>query len=105
MSDRGLYKKVPLAKRVCSWVHCQDQIQRNIIKSKDGRLWHYGCFINARDAHFQCKECFATYDGTEVNFIEGGSGRGDTFRQEWIPTCPSCGSHLKNPYAHGVIET
>ena len=105
MSDRGLYRKVPLKQRVCSWVHCQNPIQRNIIKSKDGRLFHYGCYNNARDTHYQCSECFATYDGTEVIFVEGTSSFSDDFRQQWIPTCPGCGVHLKNLQSHGVIET
>lgn len=104
MSDRGLYKKVPLAKRVCSWIHCQDPIQRNIIKSKDGRLWHYGCRNIALDTHYHCVECFATFDGTEVNFVEGGSGVGDDFRQQYKATCPSCGAELKNPNQMGAVE-
>jgi hypothetical protein len=102
MSDRALYKKVPLDKRVCSWIHCQDPIKRNLIRSKDGRLWHYGCYNNARDTHFECKVCFSTYDGTEVIYVEGGVG--EDFRQQWKPTCPSCGADLKGLNQAGAVE-
>lgn len=104
MSDRALYKKLPLNRRVCSWIHCQNPIERNLIKSKDGRLWHYGCYNNARDAHFSCKECLATYDGTEVVFVEGLTSGNDDFRQQWQPTCPGCGAELKNANQIGAVE-
>jgi len=104
MSDRFLYRKVPLDKRVCNWIHCQNPIQRNIIRTKDGRMWHYGCLQSAKDTHYQCIECVATFDGTEVNFVEGGSGYGDDFRQQWKPQCPSCGADLKSLAGQGGIE-
>lgn len=102
MSDRILYKKVPLNKRVCSWIHCQDPIKRNIIQSKDGSLWHYGCFNNARDTHFRCEDYFATYDGTQVIFVEGGLS--ESYRQQWKATCPSCGAILRSLAGQGGIE-
>ena len=104
MSDRFLYRKVPLDKRVCNWIHCQSPIQRNIIRTKDGRMWHYGCLQSAKDAHYQCIDCVATFDGTEVNFVEGNSSVGDDFRQQYKATCPSCGAELKNPNQMGAVE-
>jgi hypothetical protein len=104
MSVRYLYRALPLSQRICSWIHCQNPIQRNIIRTKDGRMWHYGCLQSAKDTHYQCLECVATFDGTEVNFEEGSSGFGDDFRQQWKPQCPGCGANLRSLASQGGIE-
>jgi DNA-directed RNA polymerase subunit RPC12/RpoP len=67
-------------------------------------MWHYGCLQSAKDTHYQCLECVATFDGTEVNFEEGSSGFGDDFRQQWKPQCPGCGANLRSLASQGGIE-
>ena len=90
MSDRDIYTKIPLAQRCCS--KCQEPIERNIARTKDGRIWHYGCLMDAKDEYHECLECFSNFDGTEASFLEGQSSYNDEYRQTRKPICPHCGS-------------
>ena len=102
MSDRYLYRRIPVAQRNCSW--CQRAILRNIARTKDGRLWHYGCLMTAKDARFQCSECVGSFDGTEVTLELKQSTYGDDFRQIMKAFCPSCGGPAKSLIGQGGIE-
>ena len=106
MSNRHIYREVPPAKRSCSYYRCQDPIRRNIFTTKDGRLWHYGCWQDARDEQYQCLECWGRFDATEAAFIEGQGCRSDDFRPVQRVICPYCGSvNVKGLSQVGVIET
>lgn len=90
MSVRYLYRVLPASKRICSYWRCGTQILRNLTRTADGRLWHYGCLQSAKDDHFQCFDCNSRLDGTEVNQVDFDEGRKFA--------CGNCGStNLKLP--------
>ena len=106
MSLRRLYRSIPVQARICVW--CQEPILRNIDQDKDGRLYHHGCLLTAKETFYECLECFANFDGTEATFIEGQSSFNDEYRQTRQSICPHCGSsNLKGQgrIQAGVIET
>ena len=70
MSVRHLYQAIPESQRICSFYRCQQPILRNITKTEDGRIWHYGCLMTARDQKFYCFNCQAQLDGTQVTPID-----------------------------------
>lgn len=102
MSDRGLYRTIPLAQRICCF--CDDPIERNLIRTKDGRLWHYGCYNTARDLHYRCTECFAGFDGTEATWEYSETSIGNEFRHGRKAVCPYCGVAVKNSSQRSMIE-
>lgn len=102
MSDRALYRTIPLAQRTCCY--CQEPIQKNLLRSKDGRLWHYGCWNTARDSHYECQECYAKFDGTEANWDLSDSSHGDEFGHKRKAICPHCGAPIQNLSQRGAIE-
>jgi len=90
LSIRYLYRVLPSSKRICSYWRCGTQILRNIAKTDDGRLWHYGCLQSAKDDRFHCLDCDSHQDSTEINVADFGEGP--------IFTCGNCGStHVKIP--------
>lgn len=97
MSIRRLYKTVPVDQRVCSYYKCPSgRIRRNIARTNDGRLWHYGCLNDAHEEKYRCLECYMTFDATEASFQEGQVIHGDEIREQPKPICPNCGcSNLK----------
>jgi len=96
MSVRYLYRVLPASKRICSYWRCQGIILRNLAKTEDGRLWHYGCLQSAKDDHFYCRNCFARLDSTQVAQADFGEGP--------IFTCGNCGGNrLKVPRDFRVI--
>jgi hypothetical protein len=95
LSFRFLYKRVPVQDRRCAY--CERVIQRNIVKDKNGLLYHWGCLQDAREEKHQCLECFATFDATEATWETSQSSYNDDFRENRKPVCPHCGSiNLKN---------
>lgn len=92
MSVRYFYQCIPANERICS--RCQHPILRNIAKTPDGRLWHYGCLNTAKDEHHQCPECYASFDGTEALVSEYETGQGDTFTMSVKFACPYCGAEV-----------
>lgn len=90
MSVRYLYRVLPASKRVCSYWRCAQRILRNMTKTEDGRLWHYGCLQTAKDERYRCVECGSFLDGTQVSLADYADGK---------PTlsCGNCGSTLKMP--------
>lgn len=101
MSVRYLYEK-PEVERFCSW--CAEPIRRNICKTADGRLWHYGCLMNAKDTHYQCPECWADFDGTEANFEESTVADGNDWKRSRKALCSHCGAQVSFHDREGVIE-
>jgi len=104
MSDRHIYREIPPAQRRCSYYRCNVPIERNLFKSKDGRLWHYGCWNDARDEHFRCQKCWSSFDATEAGFEEATLSQGDEFKQAWKAKCPHCGAAVKNSSQRSMIE-
>jgi hypothetical protein len=102
MSDRALYRSIPLLQRRCCF--CEEPIQRNLLRTKDGRLWHYGCYNIARDQHFKCNECFSNFDGTEVTWEDSETSVGEEFRPGRKAVCPHCGIELKSPSQRSLIQ-
>jgi hypothetical protein len=92
VSLRFLYRKIPVAKRICSYYRCQRPIIRNIARAQDGRLYHYGCLQSARDEVYECLECYLHFDGTEAGFVDAQKFRGDMMQEGFRPACPNCGS-------------
>jgi hypothetical protein len=106
MSVRYLYKAIPVAKRSCSWPPCSKSVVRNLFRTKDGRLWHYGCLNIALDTHYECLECFSSFDGTETSFEIKQFLDGEYMAERLRPICPYCGSvNVKGLSQVGVIET
>ena len=97
MSFRFLYRRIPVSERVCSYYKCRSQILRNIARTSDGRIWHYGCLMNARDEQYRCLECYATFDATEASFDTKQIIRGDFMAERLQPLCPHCGSQNLKP--------
>ena len=93
MNLRVLYRKIPVSKRICNYYRCQQPILRNIARTKNGAIYHYGCLNNALDEKWRCRECFMTFDATEVSFEEMQILKNDEFRERYRPICPGCGSH------------
>jgi hypothetical protein len=102
MSDRALYRTIPLAQRICCF--CDDPIERNLLRTKDGRLWHYGCYNTARDQHFKCNECFASFDGTEAAWEDNERSVGEEFKRGKQAVCPYCGVAVRSPGQRSMIE-
>jgi hypothetical protein len=90
LSVRYLYRVLPSSKRICSYWRCQTTILRNLTRTEDGRLWHYGCLQTAKDEQFRCLECGSTLDGTGVTYNDYADGR---------PTlgCGNCGATIRMP--------
>jgi predicted nucleic acid-binding Zn ribbon protein len=98
LSIRYLYRVLPASKRVCSYWRCGTIILRNLARTEDGRLWHYGCLQSAKDDHFHCLDCGANMDSTEITLTDLGEGP--------VFSCGSCGSsHLKQPKDFQKIPT
>jgi DNA-directed RNA polymerase subunit RPC12/RpoP len=94
MSDRVVYRKVPLAQRLCSYYLCNKQIERNIARTKDGRLWHWGCLSDARDEQYRCRGCSGTFDATEAMIEEKQKFVGDSQKTLFSLSCPYCGAEV-----------
>jgi hypothetical protein len=67
-------------------------VLRNIDRDKDGRIYHHGCLMDARDERHRCLECFATFDATEAAFEEAQKFKDGLFSEGLKPICPFCGS-------------
>jgi len=91
MSLRFLYVKIPASQRICSYYRCQHPILRNIARTSDGRIWHYGCLSDAREEHHKCQGCFSSFDGTEAVWSEQEVGKSDEFQMRFKLCCPNCG--------------
>lgn len=103
MSLRKLYESIPVETRRCAWCHAS--ILRNIDQDKDGRLYHHGCLLTARETRYECTECFSNFSGTEANFEDESRTEGDDFKLHRKATCPHCGSsQVKGLNQVGVIE-
>jgi len=104
MSLRRLYSSLPVQARQCTW--CHEPILRNIDQDKDGRLYHHGCLLTARETHYECLECFSSFNGTESSFEEECRPEGEDFKFHRKSLCPHCGSsNVKGLSQVGVIET
>jgi len=90
MSVRYLYRVLPASKRICSYWRCQTQILRNMSRTEDGRLWHYGCLQTAKDEYHRCQECGSTLDGTQVSLADYADGQPAL-------SCGNCGGTLRMP--------
>jgi len=99
---RRLYESIPTQARICTW--CNEPILRNIDQDKDGRLYHHGCLLTARETWYDCQECYARFDGTEANFEQDISCFGDDWCLHRKPFCPHCGRQVQTPSQQGVIE-
>lgn len=96
MSLRALYQKIPASKRLCSYHKCPSpQIQRNIDRDKDGRIYHHGCLMEAQDEKYRCLDCFTVFDATEAGFVEAQKIVGDEISEEVKPVCPCGSSNVK----------
>jgi len=94
VSLRYLYRKIPQTRRICSYYRCPHKmILRNIDIDKNGRIYHHGCLMDAKDEQFQCPECWSRFDATEASFEEVQSSYNDEFKERLKPVCPHCGSH------------
>jgi hypothetical protein len=93
LSSRFLYRKIRPEKRLCSYYRCQMSILRNIARTKDGRLWHWGCLETALDEQYRCLDCYGTFDATEVVLEEKQKFVGDSQKTLFSLACPNCGSH------------
>ena len=102
MSLRRFYSTLPVQSRQCSW--CQDPILRNIDQDKDGRLYHHGCLLTARETQYECLECYAHFNGTEANFEEGTAVDGNDWKRSRKTLCPHCGAPVSFHGQEGVIE-
>jgi len=92
MSVRALYQKIPASKRLCNYHDCPSpQILRNIDVDKNGRIYHHGCLLDAREEKYRCLECFTVFDATECGFVEAQKIAGDEISEGVKPVCP-CGS-------------
>jgi len=103
MSDRHLYRELPPSEIICTW--CHNQVERNILKTSDGRIWHYGCLNTAKDTYYECLECFSTFNGVEASLEETQITSGDEFKTGHKAWCPNCGSsNVSGLTQTGVIE-
>lgn len=92
MSVRVLYKQVSASQRPCSYYQCRKPILRNIAQDKKGRLYHYGCLLDAQEERYRCLECFGQFDATEVAVeAETVMQREGYMRETMRPRCPFCG--------------
>jgi len=91
MSVRALYRKIPESKRTCNYYLCRDPILRNIDIDKDGRIYHHGCLLDAREEQWRCLECYQVFNVTECGFVEAQKVVGDEISEIQKPVCP-CGS-------------
>jgi DNA-directed RNA polymerase subunit RPC12/RpoP len=92
MSLRVLYRQIQPSKRLCNYYRCQKPILRNIDRDKDGRIYHHGCLLSAKEERYSCLECFMRFDATEAAFQERLKTVGDQMQQVFRITCPGCGS-------------
>lgn len=92
MSIRRLYQTVPVKQRLCTYYRCQRPVLRNIDRTKDGRIWHHGCLMEAQDERYRCLECYYQFDATEASFDVQHKCFNDEFSERLKPMCPSCGS-------------
>jgi DNA-directed RNA polymerase subunit RPC12/RpoP len=90
-----LYRKIRADKRICNYYRCQQPILRNIDIDKQGRIYHHGCLMDAKDEKFRCNECFSTFDATEASFDQVQKWQGDDLKDAFEVVCPHCGFHLK----------
>jgi len=90
MSFRFLYRRVAVQNRRCAY--CQKIIRRNIVKDKNGQLYHWGCLQTAREQKYRCLECYTTFDATEAAWETVESSRNDDFMERRRPVCPHCHS-------------
>jgi len=84
MSVRYLYKVIPRSKRLCGYYRCKRPILRTIAKDEEGRIFHYGCLLSAREERYRCLNCHMAFDGREVAL--------DYQFGELTVICPGCGS-------------
>jgi hypothetical protein len=102
MSLRALYQRIPESKRTCNFYRCRNPILRNIDMDKDGRIYHHGCLMEARDERWRCLECFTVFDATEAVFEEAQKIVGDDVTEQLKVLCPGCGgSNIKS--LHGQM--
>jgi len=97
MSDRIVYRNVPLQQRICSYHLCHKPIIRNIARTKEGRLWHWGCLQSARDKQYKCLDCYGTFDATQAILEEKQKLCGDDIKELFGLICPICSSRNIKP--------
>jgi hypothetical protein len=102
LSFRFLYRKLRAQQRTCSF--CNEPILRNIIRAKNGELYHYGCYQTAKDEQYQCLECYSRFDRTEAALQTKQLVKGENEMFEASePVCPNCGS-LNLKRVHSMEE-
>jgi len=83
-SLRKLYEELSLEERICEY--CGRPIRRNI-DLYQGRLYHHGCLLSAKERRYRCLCCGAWLSWLELGEAEVLGRR--------VRSCPICGGRVK----------